>query len=161
MTFSDEAQVAVAPTQDRAAVIAGIDALEAGGKTALNDAIVVTVDALGTEGSRNMVVLSDGNDDGSQTSVKDAAVALSDSGVVLDAVSLGNAKQTAELAVFAKAGDGTVVAATDAAELTEAFASAARTVVTQLAVSAQIPAGVEAGTTELVAAALVGGCSYH
>ena len=156
VTFSGKAQVAVAPTEDRAKVTAGIDALEPKGKTALNDAIVVTVEALGTEGSRNMVVLSDGNDAGSQTSAEDAATALSESGVVLDAVSLGNAKQTAELAVFAKAGDGTVVKATDADELTAAFASAARTVVTQLAVSAQIPAGVEAGTTELVAAALVG-----
>ena len=52
---------------------AGIDALEARGATALNDAVVVTVDALGTEGSRNIVILSDGNDAGSETSAKKAA----------------------------------------------------------------------------------------
>ncbi len=126
VTFSDTAEVAVAPTADRAAVVAGIDALEAGGATALNDAIVLTVDQLGTEGTRNAVVLSDGNDAGSDTSAKKAAKVLAESGVVLDAVSLGTGKQTAQLAKFATAGNGSVVTATDAAELTAAFESAAQ-----------------------------------
>lgn len=156
VTFADDAVVAVEPTQDRAAVAAGIDALEAVGATALNDAVLLTVEALGSEGTRNAVILSDGEDEGSETSAKAARKALRKSGVVLDAVSLGTGEQTAQLAAFAKAGNGSVVTATDAAALTAAFEEAARTVVTQLAVTATVPEGVEAGTTEMVASALVG-----
>ena len=156
ITFADEAQVTVAPTTDRAKVEKGIDGLEASGATALNDAVVLTVDQMGAEGSRNAVLLSDGQDEGSTTSAKKAAKALKESGVVLDAVSLGTGKQTAQLAAFAKAGNGSVVTATDAGELTAAFEAAARSVVTQLAVTAEVPEGVTAGTSEMVAAALVG-----
>ena len=131
-------------------------ASKAEGATALNDAVVLTVDELGADGTRNAVLLSDGEDEGSNTSAKAAAKALKKSGVVLDAVSLGTGKQTAQLAAFAKAGNGSVVTATDAGELTAAFESAARTVVTQLAVTADGPQGVEAGTAEIVVAALVG-----
>jgi tight adherence protein B len=156
VTFADKAAVKVTPTEDRAAVVAGIDGLKAQGATALNDAVVLTVEQLGAEGSRNAVLLSDGEDEGSETSAKKAASTLKKSGVVLDAVSLGTGKQTAQLAGFAKAGNGSVVTATDAAELTAAFESAARSVVTQLSVTAQVPEGVESGTSEMVAAALVG-----
>jgi tight adherence protein B len=156
VTFADDATVAVTPTEDRAAVAAGIDALEARGATALNDAVVLTVDTLGSEGTRNAVILSDGEDEGSESSAKAARKALRQSGVVLDAVSLGTGEQADQLAGFAKAGNGSVVTATDAAALTAAFEEAARTVVTQLAVTATVPEGVEAGTTELVATALVG-----
>ena len=49
-----------------------------------------------------------------------------------------------------------MVTATDADELTAAFETAARSVVTQLAVTAQVPEGIEPGTSELVTTALVG-----
>ena len=86
VTFADEAAVKVAPTEDRAAVIAGIDGLDAQGSTALNDAVVLTVEQLGSDGSRNAVLLSDGEDEGSETTAKKAASTLKKSGVVLDAV---------------------------------------------------------------------------
>jgi tight adherence protein B len=156
VTFADEASVEVAPTEDRAAVTAAIDGLTAEGATALNDAVALTVDELGAEGTRNALLLSDGEDEGSETSAKAARKALRTSGVVLDAVSLGTGKQTAELAAFATAGNGSVVTATDAGELTAAFETAARSVVTQLSVTAQVPEGVEPGTSELVTTALVG-----
>ena len=128
VTFADEATVAVAPTEDRAAVDGRAStASKAEGATALNDAVVLTVDELGTEGTRNAVILSDGEDEGSESSAKAARKALKKSGVVLDAVSLGTGKQTAQLAAFAKAGNGSVVTATDAGELTAAFEEAART----------------------------------
>ena len=156
VTFADKATVEVTPTDDRAAVVAAIDGLKAEGATALNDAVVLAVNELGKEGTRNAVVLSDGEDEGSETPAKSAAKTLKKSGVVLDAVSLGTGKQTAQLAAFAKAGNGSVVTATDAGELTAAFEEAARTVVTQLAVTTRVPDSVGAGTSEIVAAALVG-----
>ena len=69
---------------------------------------------------------------------------------------LGKGSQQKELAAFAKAGNGSLVTATDAAALTAAFESAARSLDTQLAVEAQVPEGVQAGTSELTAVALVG-----
>lgn len=156
VSFNDTARVDVAPTTDRAAVRSAIGALQAKGGTALNDAVILTVETLGTDGSRNAVLLSDGNDADSQASAKEARAALSDSGVILDAVSLGEGVQEKSLAAFAKAGDGTVVTATNSDGLTAAFESAARTVASQLAVTAQVPEGVDAGTVELVVTALVG-----
>ena len=156
VSFSDTPQVAVAPTTDRAAVTAAIDGLQAGGGTALNDAVITTVEQLGAEGSRNAVLLSDGNDADSAASAKEARAVLAESGVVLDAVSLGEGSQEKSLAKFAEAGNGSVVTATNAEALTAAFESAARSVENQLAVRASVPEGVEAGTAELTAAALVG-----
>ena len=63
------------------------------------------------------------------------------SGVVLDAVSAGKGSQQKELAAFAKAGNGSLVTATDAAALTAAFESAARSLDTQLAVDGAGPRG--------------------
>ena len=136
IAFADKAEVKVGPTQDREKVRAAIAALEAEGSTALNDAVVLGVNELGDGGSRNMVLLSDGADEGSETSAKSARKQLAASGVVLDAVSAGQGSQQKELAAFAKAGNGSLVTATDAAALTAAFESAARSVETQLAVTA-------------------------
>ena len=111
---------------------------------------------MGAEGSRNAVLLSDGNDADSTASAKEARAVLAESGVVLDAVSLGEGSQEKSLAKFAEAGNGSVVTATNAEALTAAFESAARSVENQLAVRASVPEGVEAGTVELTAAALVG-----
>ena len=156
VTFNDTAEVKVAPTVDRAAVTEAVNALQAGGGTALNDAVIVTVQELGAEGSRNMVLLSDGNDADSVASGKQARQVVAESGVVLDAVSLGEGSQEKSLAAFAKAGNGSVVTAISSDALTAAFESAARTVAAQLAVTSEVPAGVEAGTVELTVAALVG-----
>jgi tight adherence protein B len=156
VTFADEAAVAVEPTEDRAAVRQAINALQPAGATALNDAVILSVETLGAEGSRNIVLLSDGEDEGSDASARRATRAVRESGVVLDAVSLGTGEQEAQLARFARAGNGTTVTATDAQGLTEAFEAAARTVETQLAVRAEVPEGVAAGTAELTVTALVG-----
>ena len=156
IAFADEAEVKVGPTQDREAVKAAIAALQAEGSTALNDAVVLGVKELGESGSRNIVLLSDGADEGSEASGKSARKQLAASGVVLDAVSAGQGSQQKELAAFAKAGNGSLVTATDATALTAAFESAARSLDTQLAVTAEVPEGVAAGTSELTAVALVG-----
>jgi tight adherence protein B len=156
IAFADEAEVRVPPTQDRESVRAAIADLTAEGSTALNDAVALGVRELGNEGSRNIVLLSDGEDEGSETSAKKARTQLAESGVVLDAVSAGEGSQEEELAAFAEAGNGSLITATDAATLTSAFEAAARSVDTQLAVTAEVPEGIEAGTSELTVVALVG-----
>ncbi len=155
ITFADRAAVAVPPTTDRDRVNRAIDGITATGSTALNDAVVKAVGVLGKEGSRNIVLLSDGADEGSKATAGQARRALTRSGVVLDAVSMGKGSQEKELAAFAKAGNGSLVTATDATALSAAFQEAARSVDTQLAVSAEVPADA-AGTVELAVAAKVG-----
>lgn len=155
ISFADAAEVAVKPTTDRRAVVSAVNRITADGSTALNDAVVKGVAVLGRDGSRNIVLLSDGEDEGSRATAAQARRALGRSGVVLDAVSMGKGSQEKQLAAFAQAGNGTLVTATDAAGLSAAFQEAARAVGTQLAVTAAVPAGL-AGTVELVASAKVG-----
>lgn len=159
IAFADEAAIRVAPTTDRSVVGSALDALAASGSTALNDAVVLAVRQLGTDGSRNVVLLSDGEDEGSRANATQARSALTKSGVVLDAVALGAGGQEAQLAAFAKAGNGALVTATNADQLTEAFESAARTVDAQLAVTAKVPEGITSGTQALAVTARVGGSS--
>ncbi len=156
VSFADRATVVVAPTTDRAEVRQAVAQLEAEGATALNDAVVLAARELGDSGSRNIVLLSDGQDEGSRTSAKRARRDLAASGAVLDAVALGSGGQEQELAAFAAAGNGSLVTATDAESLTAAFESAARTVSGQLAVTAAVPQVVGAGTSELQVTARVG-----
>ncbi len=156
VTFANETAVEVAPTTDRAALRDAIAGLQAQGGTSLNDAVIVSVDTLGTEGSRNIVLLSDGNDSDSEASAKEARADLAASGVVLDAVSLGEAGKEKALARYAAAGNGSVVTTTTADALTAAFKSAALSVENQLAVRSTVPEGVESGTVELAVTAQVG-----
>ena len=67
VTFSSQARLAVAPTTDLARIRLAVDALRASGDTALYDAVVLAVRAMPADGVRNMVLLSDGQDDGSRT----------------------------------------------------------------------------------------------
>jgi len=144
VTFADDAKVVVAPTTDRAAVNAAIDGIVPLGSTALYDATDLAVKTLGTEGSRNIVLLSDGKDEGSTVTPEAAAKTVKDSGVTLDAVSLGAGDQANQLAVLATAGGGSMVTATDAAGLASVFESAARSVTNEVAVTVTVPAGTEA-----------------
>lgn len=155
ISFADAAEVAVKPTTDRKAVVAAVKRISADGSTALNDAVVKGVAVLGKDGSRNIVLLSDGEDEGSSATAAQARRALARSGVVLDAVSMGKGSQEKQLAAFAEAGNGTLVTATDASGLSAAFQEAARAVGTQLAVTAAVPTTLS-GTVELVASAKVG-----
>jgi VWFA-related protein len=63
LQFNDELRGASAPMTDRKALKEGIQAIRAGGGTALYDAIVATAGRLaGAEGRRAIVLLSDGRD---------------------------------------------------------------------------------------------------
>ena len=131
VTFADKATVEVAPTEDRAAVVAAIDELEGQGRhRPQRRGRARRSTQLGDEGSRNAVLLSDGEDEGSDTSAKKRGEDPEEVRGRARRRLAGTGKQTAQLAAFAKAGNGSVVTATDAGELTAAFESAARSVVT-------------------------------
>jgi tight adherence protein B len=156
VAFADDAELVVRPTTDRARVERAVDRLKAKGATALYDAVELAVDTLGPEGTRNIVLLSDGKDEGSSATPEDATGTLHDSGVVLDAVSLGAGDQVQQLEALAEAGNGTTVTATSAGGLVDAFESAARSVNSQLTVQSEIPAGLAPGLWSMDVSADVG-----
>lgn len=143
VTFGDNAQVAIAPTENHDEVAAKVAALKVGGDTALYDGVVTAVKAAGATGSRSLVVLSDGKDEGSNASLNQARKSVASSGVGLDAVALGDGGKQAQAALdqLAAAGSGQVFGAVAADELAAAFAASASSLESQLQITAALPAG--------------------
>ncbi len=156
VTFDDTATVDVAPTTDRTTVTSAVAALTAQGETALYDAVIVSVDALGTEGARSILIASDGVDTASQATLDDAVTAAGDSGATLDAVSLGRGGQAAALRTMAKATGGKVVTAGQADQLATAFAASARALDNQLAVTVTVPADLQSSGSSVTVSAEAG-----
>ena len=57
---------------DRAALTAAVETLTARGDTAIFDAVVVASAALGDDGPRSIVLLTDGDEKGSEATLDDA-----------------------------------------------------------------------------------------
>ena len=151
VTFSQEARVVVPPTQDRVAVRSALAGMRPGGNTALYDGILVALSALGTQGERSVVVLSDGADTSSTATIDAAGNGLKKAGASVDLVSFGTAGgQRAALDQLAAMSAGRVMQADDAAQLSQVFAVAARTIVDEITVTVQVPPAVDAERAELV-----------
>jgi tight adherence protein B len=147
----------IAPTPDRAALITAVDSLQANGSTALYDGVVFALQRVGTTGVRNMVLLSDGKDEGSVGSSLDSAVQqVAASGITLDAVSLGTTEQEGALLALTQAGKGRLLHANDANQLNIAFQSAARTLNNQLIVHAPVPSDLARKAAEVAVSAKAG-----
>jgi tight adherence protein B len=156
ITFADAAVVAVPATTDRSAVLGALQAVRANGSTALFDAALLATEELGTTGSRSMVVLSDGEDEGSGATEQQALAAITESGVAVDSVALTTGVGAEQLSRLATAGGGATVQANDAQTLTAAFESAALSASSQLLVTADLPSGQQPGTVPLTASVQVG-----
>ena len=139
VTFGDPAQVLVLPTTDRAAVREQIDLLDDNGDTALYDAVIKATELLPGEGSERILVLTDGQDEGSDNTLDQALAALQASTVSeVTAVGFGNASQDA-LGQLAAAGGGRVVDAGQTDELAGTFQAVAASIATDLVVTAEVP----------------------
>jgi tight adherence protein B len=157
VTFADTAERRVAPTADRDEVLTVIDSLEAVGETALYDGTILGVRSVGAEGARNVLILSDGEDTGSETSLARTERIVEASRVVVDAVSIGTAQnQVGQLQRLASAGRGQVIASDDLDSVTAAFDSAARSVSEQVAVTANLPEELSGQSGNLTVRARVG-----
>ena len=107
---------------------AAIDGLEAAGQTALYDGVAMALAAFpeGGEAARSIVLLSDGGDTVSATSLDATATALADSGVRLQAIELrSDESDPATLARLAEVSGGRVVAVDDADGLDAVYTSLA------------------------------------
>ena len=89
VSFSGRPELEIAPTDDIGAVAAAITGLQAVGETALHDALVHSLYYFrGVKGQRALVLLSDGDDNASYISFKDAMEYASRSGVAVYAIGL-------------------------------------------------------------------------
>lgn len=141
VTFDSDVTEALAPTTDRAAAGAVIDALELSKDTLLFDGVIAAVDAAGSDGQRSVLVLSDGADTGDSTSIDDVTAAITDADVLVDVVSLGQRGDALDvLAQMTDAGDGDLITATGGA-LAETFAAEADVLASQVLVTAPLPSG--------------------
>ena len=157
VTFSSQARLAVSPTTDLARIRSAVDALRASGDTALYDAVVLGVRALPADGVRNIVLLSDGQDDGSRTTLSKAAASVRGSKANLTAISIGTARtQVAGLRTLADAGAGALVATDRVEELAAAFRQAANDIDQQLVIDALVLPHVKGSSGNLTVTATAG-----
>jgi tight adherence protein B len=165
VTFDADTRVVVPPTVNHAAVAAAVERLAASDQpgTRLYDATIQATEVAGTDGIRNVVLLSDGQDSGGGATLDDATGAIASSGVQVDAVALGSRARTylPELSALASAGGGTAVATADPDELASLFEQSAQTIVNQVAITAAIPAELVGDDARVVVTATAGDSSLE
>lgn len=140
MAYASTPRMLVPPTLDRSTVLGAVAGLQAQGQTALYDALGAGVAALGTEGDRRIVLLSDGEDNRSRAPLEAVLSATAGSGVTVDAIGFRTGKSVeAVLQRIASSGRGRVHGATSSAELSSALASTVHERATALDVRLLVP----------------------
>ncbi len=142
VTFDDVARTLLPPTSDRATVAAAIGQIEALrlGETAMFNGIEQAVSDAGSEGIRSVLVLTDGENTVGPATRDSAVAAITEAGVGLDVVALGDYSAFVDdLNAVAAAGKGVVVGAEGADELAARFAQVAEALDTELFVTADVP----------------------
>jgi len=155
VTFGSTVTVAQTPTTNRDDINAAIDAITAGGSTALYNGVVAANELLGTEGFRSQLLLSDGVNNGSGTEAE-ALASITKSGATFDAVALDPAT-VGTLSTLAQAGSGVVVEVGDAQQLNDVFAAAAQAQAAAIAVTADIPADLAGKSVTVAVSATAAG----
>ncbi len=164
LTFDDAVRVLVRPGLDRAAAKAAISSLKLTRQTALYDGVLGAIELAGPSGEkagqRKILVLSDGKD----TTKTDLAALLSTiktSGVSIDVVSLQQGDEANQpLNEIVAAGNGIVISTQDPAGLSAAFADEADVLARQVLVTAKLPAGFTATSSNVTVTVPVGGQTY-
>ena len=150
VSFASTAGVDLKPTTDHKKVQSVVNGLRAKGETSLYAGVQKGVAALGTEGERSIVLLSDGEDtvaedDGGAANEKSqraaALRALQQGKVRAEVVAFKNEAGQAVLKSFAKAGGGTMVSAADREAVKSAFDTAAQTLQSQVRFDITVPTG--------------------
>jgi len=159
VAISTSARTVLEPTSDRAALVAAVGTVVANGETALYDGVraAVGLAASGDPGQRRVVVLSDGADTTSKTTLAELNTTLGSAGTAVDTVAFRTGDSTAEvLAAMASGTAGRSFTAVDAAGLSSAFRTAAGAFAVQLVVTAQVPAALAGRASRLDIVATVG-----
>jgi tight adherence protein B len=111
VTFADDVQVVSGFTNNKQALNATLGAIEAAGETSFNDAVIQGVALFDQPGARdllpNMIVLTDGEDTASASTIEDAIAAISGSDVRTFGVALESPDFNPEpVQLVAEAGGG-------------------------------------------------------
>ncbi|KRE94599.1 hypothetical protein ASG76_09275 [Nocardioides sp. Soil774] len=138
VAFAGDLGTVVEPTTDHDAVRSALADIELRKGTAVYDGIAKGLDLVGTEGSRSLLVLSDGGDTSSATTLDVVSKDALDEGVVVDVVSLANPKNAATMSDLADGTGGQVIPAEQGA-LSSVFSARADALAKQLLVSFQRP----------------------
>jgi len=128
VAFGDSVAVTADFTADAGVLLAAIASLEAGGNTALFDAVGRATDLLaaGPAATETIVVLSDGDDTASVQSVEDASAHVGASAASFFGVQLVTSEaDPADLGALTAAVSGTLLTADDAAALSAAYVAIA------------------------------------
>jgi VWFA-related protein len=145
IAFSTQPQVVQSLTTDRELVQNAIGSLNATGDTALYDAVVLASGLLDNEqGHHNLVLLSDGRDEGSRASREDAISAARKAGVTVYTVGLnvpGRAQDQQALKRLAERTGGAAVEVNNADDLVNQFSLIAQTLASQYVVDMRLPSG--------------------
>ena len=136
VTFAGTVTTELVPSTDRAAALSLLDALTLTKRTRLYDGVIQAVQVAGDEGSRSVLVLSDGADT-SDTPVEAAITAITDAKIQVDVVAF---QQSGNVQQLAAAGNGQVISS-DPAALQAAYAAEAAILARQVLVTATLPSG--------------------
>ncbi|MGA9748189.1 MAG: VWA domain-containing protein, partial [Nocardioides sp.] len=135
VTFAGEVEVAQEPTLDRAASTQVLDSLVLTNQTRLYDGILEAVGASGTDGSRSLLVLSDGRDT-SETPLDRVIAGIELAQIKVDVVALAQGPEDESLLrQLADAGSGSLITADDPETLTEVFSQEAQDLASQILVT--------------------------
>jgi tight adherence protein B len=151
VTFASTVQTVQAPTQDHNALRDAIGSLTLTRQTRLYDGVMQGLSAAGREGSRSMLLLSDGLNNAGTASEATVIRAAKKSGVRIDAVGLDQeVASDSALSRIATASGGTV-ASSDPEALRAMFAAEASDLAKQLVVTFTPPADLASseGTLEI------------
>jgi tight adherence protein B len=141
VTFADRARLVRPLSADRRAVARDVQRVTARGETSLYDALTLALRAVGSTGDRRLLVLSDGADTRSRTTLAGVLGRLHASGTTVDVVGFRTSLlQNGVLGRLAAATGGEVRAARDAAGLSRAFGTTAHQLASQLRLQIAVPA---------------------
>ncbi|CAM3619105.1 type II secretion system F family protein [Nocardioides zeicaulis] len=159
VAFAGKVTTTVSPTVDHADVREALGKITLAPGTAVYDGIEEGVTLLTGDGARNLLVLSDGADTGSDTTVDVATNDATTAGVVVDVVSLVSGADSDALGSVATDTGGSIIPA-DPAALTSVFNERAAALDQQLLVTFTAPYGSgEDANIDVVVDA--GGTQYH
>ncbi len=161
VTFASDVETAEAPTQDKDALVDAINSLDLTQETHLYDGVLQALDVAGAEGSRTILLLSDGKDT-STTTLGAVTSAASNAGVRIDVVALDQKiTDDSPLAQVAEASQGTVTSTSNLAELEALFTREADALAKQLLVTFPVPTGLSGNEGSLAISVEVSGQSYR
>lgn len=141
VTFADRPEVAARMGSAHTEIESALARTRARGGTSLYDAVRVAMDQIPADAEGRLLVLTDGDDTSSGSTLMGTARAARQNGVVVDVVLLGDGARPVaeELAV-----SGTVATAGDAESLVRSFRRAALAVAPKVTVTAEVPEEIDA-----------------